>query len=489
MQTPELKSAEKTVSDHKVKIEEQIALFKKGTQYIKLLRPATIAGGIFKLSPPAQRQAEQRFDDEKDNWKVTKFVPASGAATRMFKRVFQWIDQPEKYEQDIKEFFKKAELFPFFEDWLSAADRADLETFESGLESRVKWLKLLVASDGMDLARKPKGLIPFHILDSDKTQSPIAEHLKEAMYYASSNGVASVHFTVSVDHQDQFKKEVERWIEEEPFSKFTWEVDFSIQLKSTDTIAVDLNNELVEQEGEILTRPGGHGALIHNLNALDADLVFVKNIDNVAHERFIETTVKHKKVLAGVLLELRTDLKSLHTDLSKGLVDEISINELREKWKIRIPRGYQKLKNYLNRPIRVCGMVKNEGEPGGGPFWSMDKYTGESLQIIEQAQIDPKDARQQNIVQGSTHFNPVDLVCFVRNFKGEKIDLLNYINEDQYFISEKSHEGTAIKALEWPGLWNGAMANWITIFVEVPIITFNPVKEITDLLRKNHLNG
>ena len=471
-------------SPQAVSTDAQIELFQQGTKFIKLLRPASVGGGIIRLTSEQKKKAVERFETT-EGLDPIKFVPASGAATRMFKRVFSWIENPKQHKKEIDDFFDRAEEFAFFERWWKAADDADVETFQSGLDSKVRWLELLVSSEGLGFASKPKGLLEFHLYESPDT--PVVEHLKEAIRYSRVGEVAKVHFTVSPEHRADFEKEVGRQIKQDPFNEIKWEIKFSSQDPATDTIAVDLKNSPIEEGGKLVTRPGGHGALIHNLNAIEEDLIFIKNIDNVAYDRLLDETVEHKKALAGILLELRADLKQLYDALGKGLLDETHINELRDKWKIRIPKDYQKLKAYLERPFRVCGMVKNEGEPGGGPFYTLDKFTGESLQIVEQAQIDPKDSRQQSVLATSTHFNPVDLVCYVRNFEDEPIDLTKYVDDDLFFIAQKSWKGKDIKALEWPGLWNGAMAHWVTLFVEVPIETFNPVKEVSDLLRPAHL--
>lgn len=464
-------------------IDRQLDCFKKGTQYVKLLRAATVGDGIFRFNEADRARIVKQYDEVSGSLKIEKFVPASGAATRMFKRVFQWIESPEDHEEDINAFFKRAEELALFELWLAAADQADIETFQSGLNSKVSWLKLLVEASGLDYAVKPKALLPFHLYDAPSM--PITEHVREALEYAQGTEGKHIHFTVSPEHLDALQKAVDEAIAAQNAEGVS--VSYSHQKPSTDTVAVTPDGAPVEVDGSMVFRPGGHGALIHNLNDLDADVVFIKNIDNVAHKRLLADTVEHKKLLGGVLVEVRADFTELLKQVQKGLVDQTSIDQCREKWGLRIPRDYQKLKNYLERPIRVCGMVKNEGEPGGGPFWCLDKNTGESLQIVEQSQVNREDFRQSSILKSATHFNPVDLVCSLKNLEGKKIDLHQYVDEDQYFIADKSINGQAIKALEWPGLWNGAMAHWVTMFVEVPISTFNPVKEVSDLLRPNHL--
>lgn len=469
-------------------IERQLACFKRGTRYVQLLRPATVDDGIFRLNEKEKNRAITAFENQSKDIKLLKFVPASGAATRMFKRIYQWITTPETHRAEIDAFFERVEELAFFEEWMQAADKADVETFASGLESKVRWLQLLVGEPGLNHANKPKGLIPFHLYEQPAT--PLEDHLHEAMLYASNGVEACVHFTVSPEHEEGFRQLVKSTIEKMALpAELKLHVDFSHQQKNTDTIAVNSQNIPMEDQGRYVFRPGGHGALIHNLNELQADLVFIKNIDNVCHRRLLPETVTYKKILAGTLLQLRADLQEVYGQVSKGLVDQVSIQQLRDKWRIRIPKDYKNLKKYLHRPMRVCGMVKNEGEPGGGPFWCLDKHTGESLQVVEQSQVDLGKSRQAMIISSATHFNPVDIVCSLKDLEGNKIDLRQYVDTDLYFIAGKSIAGQDIKALEWPGLWNGAMANWITVFVEVPISTFNPVKELGDLLRPTHLGS
>ena len=463
----------------------QLELIARGTNFIKLLRPCSVGDGIIRMSNTKLNDAIAAFDAESANYDLAKFVPASGAATRMFKRIYTWVNEPKKNEADINRFFRDIEKFPLFEEWVLCADRCDIETFESGLDSKIAWLKLLLEEEGLGYALKPKGLIPFHLY-GETTRTPLVEHLVEATRYASQDNVCKLHFTISEQHLDGFEAELEIAKELGELKSYDFQVSFSFQEAKTDTVAANVSNEPFTLNGDLVMRPGGHGALIHNLNNLDSDLVFVKNIDNVCHQERIETTVRYKKALAGKLFELRADLHLLDKHLKKGLIDEREIQKLRDKWQIRIPKSYRVLQAFLKRPIRVCGMVLNEGEPGGGPFWVKDQILGESIQILEQSQIDLSDSSQSLTLKHASHFNPVDIVCCLKDLEGNKIDLLQYIDSEQFFIAQKTVEGQSIKALEWPGLWNGAMANWITLFVEVPVSTFNPVKEFKDLLRPAH---
>jgi hypothetical protein len=473
--------------DETSSLDHQRSLFERGTQYTKLLRAATLKEGIHSFNNADRKDFIRSYEARMSELDIVKFVPASGAATRMFRNVYQWVEAPKKHRKAIDKLFKQADYFPFFGQWKDAADSAKIGTFEGSLEAKVKWLKLLL-DDGLKFATKPKGLIPFHV-HNDISRSPLFEHIAEAIAYAEGKEKAHIHFTISENLQSDFEKEVESILGSLDLNDRI-QVDYSFQNESTHIVSVDeYNAPLMNDKGDAVMRPGGHGALIHNLNTIDADIVFIKNIDNVCHPRLLDLTAANKKYLAGILLSVRDDFQSLYDQVSKGLLDATNIEQARDKWRLRIPRDYQKLKEYLKRPIRVCGMVKNDGETGGGPFWSLDKYTGESLQIVESAQVNTKEMRQEMILNSSTHFNPVDLVCSVRDYKGSKIDLTDFIDENQYFISEKTMNGQPIKALEWPGLWNGGMAHWVTVFVEVPSATFSPVKEVSDLLRTNHLSS
>ncbi|GAB4377767.1 MAG: hypothetical protein Kow0075_06840 [Salibacteraceae bacterium] len=465
-------------------LDYQKELLQRGTNYVKLLRAATTGKGITKLDSKGAKRATKLFEDQGAGYELLHFIPASGAASRMFKRVRQWLADPKTYRSEIKGFFKRAEELPFFDEWLEKANEKDLVTFESGLEAKVEWLRLLISPDGLNLAAKPKAVIPFHRYEKDSATA-LEEHLIMAKEVSPSKP-CRVHFTVAKDAWPVFEDALKKIFEKGELQAEDFSIEHSEQPDWTNTIALDNDGNVVCEGGEPIMRPGGHGSLIHNLNDIQAELIFIRNIDNVCRREVLPEVSNARKMLAGTLIELRNDLSALYEQMGKGLVDETSIEEVRTKWGVRIPKDYTKLSQFLKRPIRVCGMVKNEGEPGGGPFWCLDKFTGESLQIIEQSQVNVKDMRQSMILKSSTHFNPVDLVCCVVNFEGQHINLLDFVDSDQYFVSDKTHGEIEIKALEWPGLWNGSMANWITLFVEIPSVAFSPVKEITDLLKANH---
>ena len=391
--------------------------------------------------------------------------------------------------------------FPFYEEVLKAT-KGYHSNFDdlSNNEKMYAFVQTLLDEKRLNYGFCPKGLLPFHKY-KDHISTAFEEHLFEAALCASSEGKANLHFTISEKYNHTFDKEferIERIVEDK--TKTAFEISFSYQKQSTDTIAVDLNNEPFRDENNnLLFRPSGHGALLENLNDLDADLIFIKNIDNVVVYKFEEKVAEYKKLLAGLLLEIQEQSYKYLKDLTnKNLNDKdlikmaqflsskmnVVISEDFEKYSLKYQKAY--LFEKLNRPIRVCGMVKNEGEPGGGPFWVKDENGNISLQIVESAQIDKENKFQKSIFKNATHFNPVDLVCGVKDFKGNKFDLTKFTDPKTAFITMKTKLGHDIKAMELPGLWNGSMANWNTIFVEVPLITFNPVKTVNDLLKAAH---
>lgn len=464
------------------KMESQIESFKKGFPYVVLDRPCTPGDGIKILDDSTIENYISFFTEKAAEKSVVKFVPASGAASRMFKEVFNFIDKGSE-EAEGSDIFDNLEKFAFSEDVKSKLTNDN---------SKQSIAKVIVGEEGLDYGNLPKGLIKFHKYD-DEERTAFEEHLVEASEYAKGkNDIARVHFTVSPEHLNKVKGLINEVLPKyEKRYGVTYEISYSTQKKSTDTIAVDTHDEpFREEDGTILFRPGGHGALIENLGTIDADLVFIKNIDNVVPDRIKPETYKYKKALAGYLLHIQTKcfefLKAIETQEFEEKKKDIVLfvnNEL--GLHVSEDSSKEELIQIMNRPIRVCGMVKNEGEPGGGPFW-VNNEGKISHQIVESSQVDLSDAHQLSIMKQSTHFNPVDLVCGIKDYKGQRFDLMKYVDPNTGFISMKSKNGRDLKALELPGLWNGAMAKWITLFVEVPIITFNPVKTIRDLLRINH---
>jgi len=487
----------------------QIQHFIDGFPFMKLVRPAVIGDGILELSENDLKKSINIYNDAIKHVKTIKFVPASGAASRMFKDLFSFMDTSEGISwEDLKNnpsfssidtFFNSLSDFSFYLDLKSimAEDDLDLDDLvDKGKFSII--LKYFLTEKGLNYGGLAKGLLKFHHYDN-RNRTPVGEHLVEGALYASGNNQVYLHFTVSPEHEEKFRDHISEVVSDfaEAFQvKYT--IGFSQQKPSTDTIAVGPDNTpFIHESGEILFRPAGHGALIENLNELDGDIIFVKNIDNIVPDHLKEDTVNYKKALAGKLLEYQErifyylSILEQETTLGPSFMEEISAfikNELGQE--LSEGQEHVNAKEYfikkLNRPIRVCGMVKNEGEPGGGPFWAENQDGTVSLQIVESAQVDPDNEEQQKIAKSATHFNPVDLVCGIKNYKGVKFDLKKFVDPQTGFISKKSQGGRDLKALELPGLWNGAMSNWNTIFVEVPIMTFNPVKVVNDLLRSEH---
>lgn len=485
-------------------LEEQLYCFKNGFPFLEIEKAAEIGDGILPLTEDKKALFIEQWNNYLSNNKtIVKFVPASGAASRMFKDLFEYVDA--EYTEPTKtfeiKFIENLSKFAFLDDLNAAVlknEGKDIPTL-IGEKAFKTIVSNLLESKGLNYGNLPKGLLRFHKYQ-DGNRTPLEEHLVEGALYAnSSNNVVNVHFTVSTEHKELFKKHVNEVVEK--YSKqygVKYNISFSEQKPSTDTVAADENNEPFVEKGTILFRPGGHGALIENLNDLNADVVFIKNIDNVVPDRLKETTVTYKKLIAGILVSLQEKafayLKALENNgISEATLKEIAIfcdkdlfnkNSNIDKYNKEELISY--LKGKLNRPIRVCGMVKNVGEPGGGPYLIVNKDTSISPQILESSQINMKDERSVNIMKTATHFNPVDLVCGIKDYKGNKFDLTKYVDKNTGFISSKSKSGKELKALELPGLWNGAMSDWNTIFVEVPILTFNPVKTVNDLLRDEH---
>ena len=490
------------------KVIGQIETFKEGIPFVNLKRAAVVGDGIYKFTKEEEQDLVRTYDSNTKNLSVLKFVPASGAASRMFKALFNFLDAYNSKEETfeaylersndkaIKVFAEGMQNFPFYQ---KVKDRLHMQNTTKG-EEFYAFVSEMMREDALNYGFYPKGLLPFHNYE-EATATPFEEHLKEGALYGATNGNSKLHFTISQQHEKMFKDEFAQVGNR--VSKATgidFKVDYSFQKSATDTIAVDMENKpFRNSDGSILFRPGGHGALIENLNEQDADIIFIKNIDNVAVMRDADAVAQSKKILAGVLLNAQKKAFGYIKLIQNGSIDDSASSEIKEflesKLNARFTDNYRNLskeaqrnvlQDKLQRPIRVCGMVKNEGEPGGGPFWITNGQGELSLQIIESAQIDMANQNQVAILKNATHFNPVDLVCGVRNEKGEKLDLLKFVDHKQGFITNKTKDGKELKALELPGLWNGAMAYWNTIFVEVPLVTFNPVKTVNDLLKPSH---
>lgn len=488
-------------------IEKQLQNFKTGFPPIKLVKVATKEHGIKVFDDNEITELVRSYTVRTKNKEILKFVPASGAASRMFKNLLNFLNLNEsEQKEELKNdnsfnsafyFFKQLQNFAFHNKLENILKENNIDIKDANYNAILKYF---LTKSGMDYSELPKALLHFHKYKNGARTS-IEEHLVEAAKYSTSKGnIARIHFTLSEEHISDIKNlfnEVIPLYEKEFNLKY--EINFSVQNQSTDTIAVNLINKPFRlQDGSILFRPGGHGALIDNLNNLDADIIFIKNIDNVVPDRLKAETIKYKKVIGAHLIYLQQKLfdflKKLEKDESGKIINDIIYFFEKELMfifpenfkKINIREKIKYLKTKLKRPIRICGMVKNEGEPGGGPFWVKNEDGSVSLQIIEASQINTQDKNQLEILSNSTHFNPVDLVCTTKDHNGNKFDLKKFIDHETGFISQKSKDGKDLLAQELPGLWNGAMADWNTVFVEVPLITFNPVKYINDLLREQH---
>lgn len=457
-------------------VEQQIENFKKGFPALPVIRAAAGGDGVKQLNEKQVDAARELYDTRAKSLKTIKFVPASGAATRMFKELFEYVND-DKRTPGIDKLIINLEKFAFFPELA--------KYLQPQIDDKDVVRNIII--DGLNYGAKPKGLVTFHSY-KDGARKPVEEHLVEAALYASNGTSANLHFTVSPEHQEGFEALLkERQSHYEQKFDIKYNISFSIQSPATDTIAVNPDNTpFRNDDGSLLFRPAGHGALITNLDKLNADIIFVKNIDNVTTDERKEDTVTFKKVLAGELLRLQSRSFELLKALEAGEDRTAEAAAfLRDELCCKLPEDATRelIVKTLDRPIRVCGMVKNEGEPGGGPFWVRDDEGREQLQIAESSQIAKED---MHLMKEATHFNPVDLVCGVMRHDGTKYDLTKYTDPKTGFISSKSAGGRELRAQELPGLWNGAMANWNTIFVEVPITTFSPVKVVQDLLRPEH---
>lgn len=496
-------------------IDQQIENFKKGFPSAQLTAAATPGDGIRVFDKHEIGQLASYYDQHSSEHLLLKFVPASGAATRMFKHLFEFAQAYDGSDEAIAELqqqngtdstwylLQNIHKCAFADDLWAALRNAGHDLDE--LLQQKKYdvvVHYLLDDKGLGYANLPKGLLKFHQY-MDASRRALEEHLVEGAYYvADAEGRVHLHFTVSPEHRERFEHALAQVVPNyEQRYGVKYHITFSEQKPSTDTIAVDMNNQpFRDADGNLVFRPGGHGALIENLNDLNGDIIFIKNIDNIVPDRLKEATHLYKKAIGGLLLKHKTRvdkyLQQLERgDVSKELFDEtiaFAKNELMLQLsddfdKLSSDEKRDKLFGLFNRPMRIAGMVKNEGEPGGGPFWVRNEKGEVSLQIVESSQMDTGDPQQKEFMSKATHFNPVDLVCSVRDYRGKNFDLHHYIDAATGFISKKSKDGKDLKAQELPGLWNGAMADWITLFVEVPIETFNPVKTVNDLLRPQHL--
>jgi len=486
-------------------INRQLETFAHGIPFANIVTAASVGNGIEVINATNRQKLIDLFETRKDELDLVKFVPASGAATRMFKFLHQFLDDYNPEEENLRTYIKTGnhkELDTFLKSlkefaFVNAVRKEIRKSYPSykhgkkGLRAYL-FVSSMLSEKGLDFGNIPKGLVPFHKYSKYSTTA-FEEQLYEAAFYSTSSNEAYLHFTFSESHLPHFKakfEDIKKRVSKK--TKTNFNISYSFQKRKTDTIAATVNNKPFRNDNhELVFRPSGHGALLENLNEVDADVIFIKNIDNVVTEEFVEEIALYKKMLAGKLLHVQNKVFKYLELFSNQEYDLESIKEVRSflwnELNIKdVPSNVNEIIGLLNRPIRVCGVVRNTGAPGGGPFWVKDGLDNTSLQIVEMSQINMEDDRQKSIASEATHFNPVDIVCGVRDFKGNKFNLVDFSDPDSGFISSKSQNGVPIKALELPGLWNGAMANWNTAFIEVPLSTFNPVKTVNDLLSVEH---
>ena len=472
----------KQITDHGLTVdlvEKQLADFARGFPYADIVRPATINDGIFEYDETKTESFIKLYDDMHDDFKITKFVPASGAATRMFRDLFEFLATNNMNDTTDK-VVKNIEKFAFWD---------DLKKFLPTSPTPRDIVSAMLDADKLNLGALPKALIKFHNYP-DGARTAAHEHLIEGAEYAETRGTVDIHFTLSPEHIGKFDELMSQIVPntEQKFN-LNFNITKSIQNPGTDTIAANFDNTpFRDDNGRLVFRPAGHGALIENLNKIDSDIIFIKNIDNITNDAARADTVRYKKLLGGVLISIQQQIFKFMAELNDSTCDTKKLSEfIKNTLGETLPDGDISTAKYmeiLNRPVRVCGVVKNTGAPGGGPFWVRDTDGRNTLQITESSQIAP-DSR--DIMNKSTHFNPVDLVCGIRDWRGIKFDLTQFIDHNTGFISEKSMNGRDLRAMEAPGLWNGAMAHWHTIFVSVPNTTFTPVKKVSDLLDTAHI--
>lgn len=480
-------------------VQSQLALLHKGPNSAKLDRPATVDDGILKLSNKEINDYALCFESEKKNFSVTRVIPASGLATRMFKFLHFFLDKFSPEKETLRSYLNRnesyklavflggIEKFPFYKQ----ARKAVKDTHNGTIETDYRYRFINHVVDTFD--KLPKALVPFHSYKGSQ-RTAAEEQLILSKEFMVNKGEMNIHFTVPPSTASMFEQHLSKTIKQLSSTSIKTKLSFSNQKRNTSTVALLKEGvPLRDKDGKLVFRAGGHGSLIGNLNDLKDDIIFLSNIDNITVDRYHEQTARYKKMLAGILISLQSQIFQYSRFLNHG--DNVDLTEiktfLQEKLHVSIPSDLHGdnliayVKQKLDRPLRVCGMVKNEGEPGGGPFW-VENNNEISLQIVESAQIDVNNRQQKALFEKSTHFNPVDIVCGVYDHNGNKYDLTKFVDYEAYFVAEKSFGDSEIKVLERPGLWNGAMADWNTVFVEVPVRTFNPVKMVNDLLRPMH---
>ncbi|MCK4534412.1 MAG: DUF4301 family protein [Syntrophobacterales bacterium] len=484
-------------------VSSQLKILHSETIPLKLDRPCSIGDGIVAIPDSDRKALISMHNQAASKGKMSKFVPASGAASRMFRSWFNYYETEGFNDTEDAEILRNEIIrFAFYNDLSNIISRDGRDIHNVLRENISEILGYILTAKGLNYAHLPKALLKFHTYP-DHNRTSLEEHLLEAtMYVQDKNRICRIHITTSEEHRtdvENYISNIKEYYETRYNVKF--KISLSIQFPSTNTIAVDMEGKPFRDEtGRLVFRPGGHGALLKNLSIIEEDIIFVKNIDNIVPDRLKPETVLHKKILGGYLVKLREKMFHYLRFLKENEPDEKQLSEIagfcHERLCVVLPSDFEKFPNtgkkdfvfnILNRPLRVCGMVRKEGEPGGGPFWVEGKRGEQLLQIVEKAQIDTESEEQKAVWKSSTYFNPVDLVCSIKDYRGEKFNLWKYVDNDTCIVSDKSYKGKTLKVLELPGLWNGSMAGWNTIFVEVPPITFNPVKTVEDLLRDEHI--
>ena len=480
-------------------VERQMATYRRRSNYLKLNRPCAINDGILSIKKAAMEELIKLYDREAGKFRLLKFVPASGAASRMFAQWFSVMgkggfDTPALNQSFLRN-FKKYPFYSLLKQNKHAAQFLDQKNIQGLLE-------YVLTGSGLNFGWLPKALIPFHSYQAEEARTALEEHLFEAAHYVRGAGdICHLHFTISQEHKKDVTKKLKAVKPKyENLGRIKYKISSSVQSPATNMLAVDENNmPLRDDRGNLIFRPGGHGSLLTNLQNLDADFIFVKNIDNIVPEKLLKKILPYKKMMGGLALKLQQEIFTILREMENEELNSIQIEKIKyycsRMLNIVFPTGMPQkslkiqkkiLFSTLNRPLRVCAIVRNEGEPGGAPFWVEERDGNQTVQIIESGHVDKINPDQMAVWSAARYFNPVDLVCCTKNYRGEKFNLDNYVNKDAYLITSKNEKGRSLKALESPGLWNGGMAYWNTVFVELPIIVFNPVKTVDDLLRPEH---
>lgn len=473
----------------------QIALQKeiieKGNTFTKIIAPCTVGNGIVKLSDPEKAFHIKKFEKDVLQNETVFFIPASGSGSRMFGFLlsFKEGDRTEQTVKAVHKFLDALTVFPFY-DRLTKLIKIEELDFNNE-DDIITIIDALVDKDQLDFLNQPKALIPFHLYDNNEVRSAIEEQIIQGVKIVGDRShKLNIHFTVQENHRAVVEKVVTELMKEKDFS---CEVNYSSQKKSTDAVVFYKGEVVKLHNGETLKRPSGHGALIENLNEISADLIFIRNIDNIPHLEQSRRSIETRKIVGSYLNQKKEEVHAILKSLHEDDFDDFEVKSwIRRNIEIsEYPSEKDKFRDFaiglLNRPIRVCGMVKNTGQPGGGPFWIKNEQGVISKQIVEKAQINLENKEQRNIFEKATHFNPVDIACAVRDYKGKKFDLLKYIDSEQYFVVHKNNEGKTVQFVERPGLWNGSMANWLTFFIETSNNSFCPVKTVLDLVSPQHL--